>query len=248
MSRRLDDLNLNGKKIYQDSEYFCFGIDSVLIANFVNSNSCNNNIIDLCSGSGVISVIISQKKKCNKIISVELQDEMYELLDENIKYNKLEDKIYSLKSDIKNVKYIKDFLKEKICNDKVDIIVCNPPYKKKNTGVGNLNTVKYIARHEEKCNLEDIFNTSSNLLKSKGKLYLVHKPERLVDLLALARKYKLEAKRIQFVNPRVNTSPSIVLVEYVKDGGAELNVMNPLIEYKDNGDYTDEIYKIYSNN
>ena len=224
MSKRLDDLNLNGLKVYQETEYFCFGIDSVLLANFVNSNSSKNNIVDLCSGSGVIPVIMSAKKKYNKIIGVELQKEMFELLKDNIKEELMQ-----------NIR----------CN-KVDIVTCNPPYKKQGTGIENENDVKYIARHEVKCNIEDIFKTTSNILKSKGKLYIVHKPDRLVDLFEIARKYKLEPKTVRFVHPTSIKAPSIVLIEYIKDGGNELKILDPLIEYNENGTYTDEIYEIYS--
>ena len=168
MSKRLDDLNLNGLKIYQETDYFCFGIDSVLLANFVNSNNSKNIIVDLCSGSGVIPVIMSAKKKYNKIFAVELQREMYELLKENISINKLTDKIIGINEDVKNISVIQKKLQEIANSEFVDIIVCNPPYKKQGTGINNENDVKYIARHEVKCNIEDIFKLSSKLLKSKG--------------------------------------------------------------------------------
>lgn len=246
MSKRLDDLNLNGLKLYQETDYFCFGIDSVLIANFVNSNSKNNNIVDLCSGSGVIPLIISAKKKYNKVFAVELQKEMYNLLEENIQINKLSDKIIGINEDIKNISKIQDKVREIVGNKLADIIVCNPPYKKQGTGINNDNEIKYIARHEVKCNIEDVFNTSSKLLKSKGKLYIVHKPDRLVDLFEIARKYNLEAKKIRFVHPTCSKAPTIVLIEYIKNGGNELKILDPLIEYNENGSYTDEIYEIYS--
>ena len=232
---RIDDLGINGKKIIQNTDYFCFGIDSVLLANFVESNSGKNNIVDLCSGSGVISVIVSQKKKCNKIYAVELQNEMYDLLDRNIKINSLEEKIIPLKGDVKSFSM----------NEKVDIVVSNPPYKEVGTGVENTNTVKYIARHEKECTLEDIFKCSSKLLKQKGKLYLVHKPQRISDLISEARKYKLEPKKMRLVYPTINSKPSIVLMEYVYFGGNELEVLSPLIEYNENGEYTKEIFEIY---
>lgn len=232
---RIDDLGINGKKIIQNTDYFCFGIDSVLLANFVESNSSKNNIVDLCSGSGVISVIVSQKKKCNKIYAVELQNEMYDLLDRNIKINSLEEKIIPLKGDVKSFSM----------NEKVDIVVSNPPYKEVGTGVENTNTVKYIARHEKECTLEDIFKCSSKLLKQKGKLYLVHKPQRIPDLISEARKYKLEPKKMRLVYPTINSKPSIVLMEYVYFGGNELEVLSPLIEYNENGEYTKEIFEIY---
>lgn len=234
-NERIDDLNLNGKKIIQNTDYFCFGIDSVLLANFVSSNSSKNVVVDLCSGTGVISVILTQKKKLHKIYAVELQDEMYNLLKRNIKLNNLEDCIYPFKANIK------DYYLDK----KVDIVVCNPPYKEIGTGIKNENTVKYIARHEKECTLEDVFKCSSKILKQKGKLYLVHKPQRLVDLISLARKYNLEAKNIRFVYPKLNSSASIVLVEYVFCGGNEINVLPPLIEYDEFGNYTEEILDIY---
>lgn len=248
-NERKDSLGIDNLEIIQNKEYFCFGIDSVLLANFVESKSRKNTIVDLCSGSGVISVIISAKKNYDKIIAVELQDEMYDILQRNISLNKLNNKIYAVKDDIKNVSKIRNKIKEITDKDKVDVIVCNPPYKIVGTGSQNENEVKYIARHEVKCSLEDIFKTSSSLLKSKGKLYLVHKPERLVDLLAISRKYSLEAKNIRFVTPTEDSKPSIVLVEYVKDGKNECKVLKSLIEYTKDEDgslkYTDEIFKIY---
>lgn len=232
---RIDDLNLNGKKIIQNTNYFCFGIDSVLLANFVESNCNKNVIVDLCSGSGVIPVIISQKKKYSKLYAVELQKEMYELLLKNIKINDLVGDIIPINNNIKEFRM----------DNKVDIVVCNPPYKQIGTGVENDNSVKYIARHEKECTLEDVFECSSKILKQKGKLYLVHKPQRLTDLISCARKYNLEPKKIRFVYPTVESKPSIVLIEYVYFGGNEMNILPPLIEYDKNGNYTKEILKIY---
>ncbi len=232
---RIDDLNLNGKTIVQNTDYFCFGIDSVLLANFVKSESNKNEIVDLCSGSGVIPVIISQKKKCGTIHAVELQKEMYNLLEKNIVNNALERKILPYNVNLKEFRL----------NKKVDIVVCNPPYKKMGTGIANDNDVKFIARHEKECTLEDVFKCASSLLKQRGKLYLVHKPDRIVDLLSVARKYKLEAKTLRLVYPTIESSPSIVLVEYVYCGGNELSVLPPIIEYDNNGNYTKEIYEIY---
>lgn len=234
-NERIDDLNLNGKKIIQNTEYFCFGIDSVLLANFVESNSSNNEIVDLCSGSGVIPVIVSQKKKCSKIYAVELQKEMFELLSRNIKINSLEEKIIGINQNIKEFNIDK----------KVDIVICNPPYKEIGTGVQNDNSVKYIARHEKECTLEDVFKCSARILKQKGKLYLVHKPQRLTDLISVARKYNLEPKKLRLVYPTINSKPSIVLIEYAYCGGNEMNILEPLIEYDDNGNYTKEILDIY---
>ena len=247
-NERIDDLGINDLKIIQNKEYFCFGTDSVLLANFVKSEDSNNVILDLCSGSGVIPIILSAKKKYKKIFGVELQSEMYDLFDRNIKINNLEDSIISINENVKNIKDIRKKITSIMEKDKIDIITCNPPYKEIGTGLTTNHDVKTIAKCEVMCNLEDIFITSSKLLGKGGKLYLVHKPERLSDLIYLGRKYNLEAKEIRFVYPKIDKKPSIVLISYRKDGGNETKVLEPLIEYNDDMSYTDEIYRIYGIN
>ena len=244
-NERLDDLGINNLKIIQNKNYFCFGVDSVLLANYIVSNSASNVIVDLCSGGGVLSIVSSFKKKYKKIFSVELQQSMYDLLIKNISLNDLSSKICPINADVKDVSAIREKILECTGNGVVDVIVCNPPYKKCGTGCVNPNDIKYIARHEVFCNLEDIFKTSSSLLNNRGKLYLVHKPERLVDLFCIARKYNLEPKNLTMVQPTINRKPSIVLVEYVKNGGNELVISKPIIEYDEYGNYTDEICSIY---
>ena len=147
--------------------------------------------------------------------------------------------------DLKNIKKIQEEVLNITGKNTVDIVISNPPYKTVGTGSKNELDEKYIARHEVKCNLEDIFITASKLLKFKGKLYLVHKPERIVDLLSIARKYNLEAKSIQFLQPTVDKKPSIVIIEYVLGGGNECIILPSLIEYDENGNYTKEILDKY---
>ena len=246
-NEKLDSLGIDNLNVIQNKDYFCFGIDSVLLANFVVSSSSNNIVVDLCSGSGVIPIIMSAKKKFKKIVAVELQNEMFDILERNVKLNFLEEKIFPLKEDVNKIDKIQKFIYNISNSDKADVVVCNPPYKIIGSGCKNENKVKFIARHEVMCGLEDIFRTSSKLLKSKGKLYIVHKPERIVDLMIFSRKYKLEAKRIRFVHPTYNKKPSIVLIEYVKDGKNECKILEPLIEYeKLNEKYTQEIKDIYN--
>lgn len=244
-NERIDDLGINNLKIIQNKDYFCFGTDSVLLANFLKSENSNNVILDLCSGSGVIPVILSAKKKYKKIFGVELQKEMYELFSKNIIINNLNKKIVSLNENIKNIKEIKKCVIKHTFSEKIDIIVCNPPYKSLGTGFETKHDVKTIAKCEVMCNLEDVFITSSKLLSKKGRLYLVHKPERLSDLITLGRKYKLEPKQIRFVYPKINKKASIVLISYIKEGGNETKVLEPLIEYNEDMTYTKEIYDIY---
>lgn len=242
---RIDDLNLNGKKIVQDTDLFLFGMDSVLLANMVKGTNKDTNILDLGTGSAVMPVILTEKVKLNKVIGVELQDKMYDLAVKNIKLNELEDKVYAVKEDLKNIEKIRKEIINITGRDTVDIVISNPPYKSKGTGTINEVDEKYIARHEVKCTLEDIFKTASKLLKFKGKLYMVHKPERIADLICIARKYNLELKTLTFLQPTKNKKPSIVLLEYVLGGGNECTVLPNIIEYDDNGNYTDKIYEIY---
>lgn len=244
-NERLDELGIDNLKVIQNTKYFCFGIDSVLLANFVKSDSSKNVILDLCSGTGVIPILLSSKVKYSNIHALELQDEMYDLLKRNISMNKLEDSIKYFKEDVKNIKGIRKHLLDTSHTDTADVITVNPPYKKQGSGIENENTVKNIARNEILCNLEDIFLTASSLLNDGGKLYLVHKPDRLADLIVFARKYKLEAKQIRFVHPKVNSKPCIVLIQYIKCAKSELNILEPLYEFDENGNYTEEIYRLY---
>lgn len=245
VEERIDELGINNLKIIQNKKYFCFGTDSVLLANFVKSENSNNVILDFCSGSGVIPIIMSAKKKYKKMFAIEIQNEMYQLLERNIKFNNLGKEIISINTNIKNIKEIRQKILTVTGSEKVDIIVCNPPYKTLGTGFKTNHDVKTIAKCEVMCNLEDVIKSSSKLLGKKGRLYLVHKPERLADLISIGRKYNLEAKEIKFVYPKVNKKASIVLISYVKDGGNETKVLEPLIEYNDDMSYTEQMYEIY---
>ncbi|MEG1141546.1 MAG: methyltransferase [Clostridia bacterium] len=231
---RIDDLG-NDLKLIQNDKYFCFGTDSVLLANFVKSNK-KINLLDLCSGSGIIPILLTKKININTSYAIELQDEMYDLLIKNNKLNNLN--INCIKEDITNINNILSYIK-----DNIDVITVNPPYKEKGSGIYNKLDVKYIARHEEKLKLDDIFKLSSKLLNDKSKLYIVHKPERINDLISIARKYNLEAKTIQLIQPTINKKPSIVLIEYTKNGGKETKINPVLVQYDDNNNYTTEFLK-----
>ncbi|MEG2276108.1 MAG: methyltransferase [Clostridia bacterium] len=244
-NERIDDLGIKNLKVVQNPDYFCFGTDSVLLANFVKSTKSANVIVDLCAGSSVIPLIMSAKIKCSRIFAVELQKEMFELSKKSIALNKLKNKIIPIHKDIKDIKAIREALLTEGYPEVVDIITVNPPYKKEGTGIKNDTSVKTIARHEIKCTLEDIFSTSKKLLKDLGKLYMVHKPERLAEIIYTAKSYGFEAKRIRLVEPKKGMKASIALFEFVKFGNPEVIIEPTLIEYNEDGTYTDEIYKIY---
>jgi len=238
-NERIDDLGIADLKIIQNSEGFCFGIDSVLLSDFAKNMKKNSTVVDIGTGTGIISILLSEKSSSKKIYGVEIQDEVADMAKRSVELNKLQAKIEIINDDIKNInKYIE--------NNTVDCIVTNPPYKKVDAGMKNENEKLLISRHEIKCNLQDIAEISRKLLKDKGEIYIVHKSERLVDILTTFRQNKLETKLIRLIQANRNSDPNLVLVKAVKNGGEFLKIEKPLIIYNEDGTYTDEILEIYN--
>lgn len=238
-NERIDDLGIAGLKIIQNSEGFCFGIDSVLLSDFAKNMKKNSVVVDIGTGTGIISILLSEKSNAKKIYGVEIQAEVADMAKRSVELNELQEKIEIVNEDIKNInKYI--------ANNTVDCIVTNPPYKKLDAGMKNENEKLLISRHEIKCNLQDIAEISRKLLKDKGEIYIVHKSERLVDILTTFRQNKLETKLIRLIQSNKNSDPNLVLVKAVKNGGEFLKIEKPLIIYNEDGTYTDEILEIYN--
>lgn len=237
-NERIDDLELKGLKIIQDENGFCFGIDAVLLSDFAKNVKKDATVLDLGTGTGIIPILLSAKSNASQIIGIEKQEEVCEMSKRSVKLNKLENKIKIVNEDILNL--------HKIYNkNTIDVIVTNPPYKKASTGIINEEEKKIISRHETTANLEDFIKVSSELLKDKGEFYMIHRPERLVDILTIMRKYKIEPKEMRLVYSYEDKPPKMVLIKGVKCGKAFLKLRENLYIYKENGEYTDEIYKIY---
>lgn len=231
-------LGYENLKIYQDTDMFHFSLDSVLLPNFVTINSNVKNILDIGTGNAVIPIILSTKTKA-KITGVEIQPKSYQLGMESIQYNHLEEQISLLNEDIK------EFAKN-VESDQYDVITCNPPFFK----IGeeshlNDSEEKMIARHELYLTLQDVIKISRKLLKNNGVLALVHRPERLMDILTLMRENNIEPKKIQFIYPKMNKNANIILVEGSKNGKTGLKILPPLYTHKENGDYTENIQKYF---
>ena len=238
-NERIDDLEYKGLKIIQNCEGFCFGVDSVLLSDFAKEIKKNMKVVDLGSGTGIISLLLCKKTELKKIYGIELQKEVAEMSTRSVILNKLEDKIEIINCNMKNVfNYIEPH--------KIDAIVTNPPYKKENTGVKSISEVQLISRHEVECNLEDVISISSKMLRDLGEFYMVHRAERLVDIMCLMRKYKIEPKRIRFVHSKSNEKPTLILVKGIKCAKEFLKIDKPLVIYNEDGSYTDEILKIYN--
>ncbi len=239
-NEEINDLEYKGLKMIQNKEGFCFGMDSILLSDFAKEIKDESYVIDLGAGTGILDVLLCGKTNLKKIIGVEIQEDVANLAKRNIQLNHLEDRFEMICSNIKDI-IIKNYVKK----NSFDVVVTNPPYKKDKTGIQNKNYTKLIARHEIEANLEDFIHISYQILKDKGTLYMIHRPERLVDILILLRNYKIEPKEIRFVQPKAEKDPNLVLVKGIKNAKSFIKVQKPLIVYQNNGNYTEEILKIY---
>lgn len=238
-NERIDDLEFKGLKIIQKESGFCFGIDSVLLSDFAKEIRTNSKVLDLGTGTGILSILLSEKTNLSKIYGIELQKDIADMANRSIILNKLNSKIEIINTDIKDLVDIFEV-------NSFDSIVTNPPYKDQNTGKINDNEYKYISRHETTANLSDFIEISFKMLKDKGSLYMVHRPERLVDIICELRNNKLEPKNIKFVYSNKNKEPKLVLIKAVKNANKFLKLEKPLFIYNEKGEYTEETLKIYN--
>lgn len=238
-NERIDDLEFKNLKIIQNTKGFCFGIDAVLLSDFAKNIKKNAKVLDLGTGTGIISILLCGKTNLEKIIGVEVQKEVANMAKRSSKLNNLENKFEIINENIINLENIYE-------RNSFDVIVTNPPYKKENTGIVNEEEKKLISRHEVLAKLEDYIKISNKLLKDKGEFYMVHRPERLVDIIAYMRQYKIEPKEIRFVCSHEKEPPKLVLIKGVKNAKPFLKFKEDLYIYNDDGSYTDEIYEIYN--
>ena len=236
---KIEDLQFKNLKIIQNKTGFCFGIDSILLSDFAKDIKKEAKVLDLGTGTGIIATLLCGKTELKEIIGVEIQKEVYEMAQRSIQINCLEDRFKIINEDILS-------LGEMLEKGTFDAVITNPPYKKRNTGIPNEDVKKIISRHETTATLEDFIRVSKDLLKDKGEFYMVHRPDRLVDILVLMRKYKIEPKVMRFVYGNQGGEPKLILIKGVKNARPFLKVQNNLYIYKENGEYTEEINKIYN--
>ena len=240
-NERIDDLQYKGLKIIQNTKGFCFGIDSVILSDFAKNIKKGSKVVDLGTGTGIIGLLLCKKTELKEIVGVEIQKEVAEMANRSIKLNKLEDKFKILNTDINKI--FEDKLLEK---NKFDVVVMNPPYKEKGTGKINEVDSKIISRHEVKATLSDFIKMASNLLKDKGEIYIVHKPERMPDIIQKMRENKIEPKEIKTVYSNKKTEASLILIKGIKGANKFFKILEPLYIYEENGEYTKEIKEIYN--
>lgn len=233
----IDDLQLNGLMLIQKKSGFRFGVDAVLLSDFANIKK-KHRVLDLCTGTGIVPFLAYGKYSPKEVWGVEIQEDMVEMANRSSKLNNTDDIVKFKCADLKDKNLVNEL-------GRFDVITVNPPYKLNNAGILNPNDKLAIARHEILCNLEDVIVSARRLLADNGRMFIVHRPERLADIFGLMRKYSIEPKRVKMIHPSAKKAPNIVLVEGQRDGGAFLKWEEPLYVYDENGNYSKEIDKIY---
>lgn len=220
-------------KIIQSPSVFCFSLDAILLAHFTYVPIKKGNILDLCAGNGAISLLLTKRSNA-KIVGLEIQERLVSMANRSIKLNQLEEQVTVINGDLKAAQ-------SDLKQSTFDLVTCNPPYfNTPNETEYNKNKHETIAKHEVCCTLEDVIKACKRYVKPRGKVAIVHRPERLVDLITLFRKYRLEPKRIQFVYPKAGEEANIVLIEAIRDGNMGLKMLPPLYIYNKDGTYTVE--------
>ncbi len=234
---RLDDLGRKGYRIIQDPKKFCFGMDAVLLSSFADAKE-GERVLDLCTGNGILPILLEAKTAGESFVGLEIQEESASLARRSVSYNHLDDKIEIVTGDLKDASKI-------FGASSFDVVTSNPPYMIGGHGLKNPDDAKMIARHEVLMELEDLIRETAKLLKPQGRCYFVHRPFRLVEILSLMHEYKIEPKRMRLVYPYADKEPNMVLIEGVRGGKPRLTVEKPLIVYKEENVYTDEVKNLY---
>ena len=234
---RVDDLERCGFKIIQNTEKFCFGMDAVLLSGYASIRR-GDKVLDLCTGNGIIPILLAAKTGAGRIVGIEIQRDIAELAKRSVEANDLNDRVNILCADIKNAE-------EYYQAGAFDAVTCNPPYMIDNHGIKNPDSPKAIARHEILCTFDDVARVTSRMLKPGGRLFLIHRPFRLTEIFETLTKYNLEPKRMKLVHPYIDREPNMVLIEAGLGGRRRLTVERPLIVYESPNCYTKEIYDIY---
>ena len=236
MERIYDILGYKDLNIYQDSSFFSFSLDSIILANYSTIRVRDKKIVDFCTGNAVVPIILT--RRCDKIIDcVEIQEKLYDLAVKSIKLNKLENRINVINDDVKV------FSKNNL--NVYDLVLCNPPYfKDLEKSSKNLSKEKMIARHEICINLDEVCHSANLVLKDNGTFSMIHRTERLIDVISCMKKYNIEPKKIMFIHEKSNLPSNMFLIEGQKNGKSGLKIDKPYILYNEDNTMTDEYKNI----
>lgn len=234
---RIDDLQRDGYRIIQNPDWFCFGMDAVLLSSFAVVKP-GEQVLDMGTGTGILPILLKAKTRGKHFTGLEIQPPVAEMAGRSVLLNHMEEDVSIVTGDIRQAPQI--FGKASF-----DVITCNPPYMNNHHGLKNPSEPKAIARHEVLCSFEDVASSAAQCLRSGGRFYLVHRPRRLMELMHCLQSQGLEPKRMRFVHPYVGKEANMVLIEAFRGGGAQMRIEPPLIVYQDVNVYTDEVRNLY---
>lgn len=234
---RLDDLQRNGYKLIQNTKIFCFGMDAVLLCAFTKVDK-GERVLDLGTGNGVIPILLKGRTEGKHFTGQEIQDVNVDLARRSVQYNRIEDDVLIVQGDIKEASKI-------FGGASFDVVTTNPPYMNENHGLKNPESHKAIARHEILCTLEDVIREGTKVLKPGGRFNMIHRPHRLVEIIELMKKYRVEPKRIRFVHPFADKEANMVLIEGIRGAKPMVKIEPPLVIYEATGVYTEEVKNLY---
>lgn len=239
---RIDDLQLNGLRLIQNPNWFCFGVDAVLLADYASrSIKKGSRVLDLCTGNGIIPLLLSQKSVAGELVGLEIQEPVAKMAARSVALNHLNGKIRIEHGDLREAETL-------FGRSSFQYITCNPPYKEAGGGLVTNADTTTLARHEILCTLEDVIRVSSNILAPLGRLCMIHRPERLAELICLMKHYGLEPKRLRFIHPYPEKTATMFLIEGLRGGKPKLFLDPPLYIYERSGVYSKEIDEIYQRN
>ncbi|EHD5265844.1 tRNA1(Val) (adenine(37)-N6)-methyltransferase [Staphylococcus pseudintermedius] len=233
---RLDYLIREDLRIIQNDAVFSFSTDALLLGHFTEVRK-RDRILDMCAGNGVIPLLLSDKGN-NVITGVEIQPQLVNMAVRSVQYNHLEDRITMVEMDI-------NALIQAYSPAQFDLITCNPPYFKANQTNQHQLEAHKIARHEIYCTLDDCLRVSNHLLKEGGRVVMVHRAERMLDLFESMRHYRIEPKRLHMIFSKPGKAAQTIVVEGRKGGRQALDIAPPFYIYDEQGDYTPEMKEIY---
>lgn len=234
---RFDDLQRNGLRILQHPGRFCFGMDAVLLSGFACVRP-GERVLDLGTGTGILPILLSAKTQGREFVGLEIQPESADMARRSVEYNGIGDRVRIVEGDLREAS-------ARFGNASFDVVTANPPYMEAGAGLSNPQSEKAIARHEICCTFRDVARETAKVLPPGGRFFLVHRPQRLVELIQTLSEYALEPKRMKFVQPYVCREPNMVLMECVKGAKRMVTVEAPIIVFEKPGVYHADIRDVY---
>ena len=234
---RLDDLERNGLMLIQHPGRFCYGVDAVLLSWFAKASE-GEHVLDFCTGTGVVPILMTAKTAASHFTGLEIQEEVAKMASRSVMLNHLGDKVSIICGDLKNTKTL-------FGKGVFNVVTVNPPYMAGGSGLVGADYCKALSRHEILCSLEDVIRESANVLVAGGRMYMVHRPYRLGDIICLMKQYKMSPRRLCMVHPKASQEANLVLIEGIRGGNTQIRVEAPLVLFDEDGQESKQIKMIH---